>query len=594
MAAPATSASDSGLAASTSYSYAISAVDNAGNESARSAAVGMTTPACPSDDTVPPTIPVGQRTRIRCDEVELWWSPATDTGGSGLRGYNVYRDRALRTFVAAPATTLRETVEPGADHVFAVTAVDNAGNESAASREARTIVPLCGAPSGAHLWSRSYGTTATEQVFGLAVDRWSGDFAFTGQAYQPLDVGGGPCRLVVARYEADGVLQWSACLNESTTTALVLAYDVAMTSAGETVVGGRFVNTGTVDFGAGPVNVDREAFIAKYSSDGTLEWMRRYGAFWYQGRALAIDSGGNILLSGISDSGLFFAKFLPSGSLLWERRLRPGGPTSGTMNASAIDVDAFDNVVVGGVSFGMVDFGGGAIGINSICGSPSIHSMFLAKYSPVGEHLWSFAFGSSLAPLYAGGDLELGSIAVDPATNEIAVAGRFNGSMELCGKTLVATTYSGAAPTCGTEGWPDAYVAKVSASGTCLFAEQFGAVSKDAARAVSIDDDGNIVLAGDFAGQADFGGGLLGSSTNPSGCNNSSYLVLAKYSATGLHLWSRDHALNCAGSLAALAADSAGNILAGGGFGTTLNLGGGTLTTAGSSYSDMFLAGFSP
>jgi len=43
----ATATSDTGLAGGTSYSYQVSAVDNAGNESARSTAVGVTTPTCP-------------------------------------------------------------------------------------------------------------------------------------------------------------------------------------------------------------------------------------------------------------------------------------------------------------------------------------------------------------------------------------------------------------------------------------------------------------------------------------------------------------------------------------------------------------------
>src|SRR5205814_1690377 len=44
--APATSLADQGRSASTAYSYTITAVDNAGNQSAPSAAVGATTPAC--------------------------------------------------------------------------------------------------------------------------------------------------------------------------------------------------------------------------------------------------------------------------------------------------------------------------------------------------------------------------------------------------------------------------------------------------------------------------------------------------------------------------------------------------------------------
>src|SRR5262249_50107889 len=79
--------SDTGVVESTSYSYAGSAIDNAGNESALSTTSGATTYACP-----PPT-PAGlTATPASCSQVNLAWGSVTDTGGSGLRGYNLYRN----------------------------------------------------------------------------------------------------------------------------------------------------------------------------------------------------------------------------------------------------------------------------------------------------------------------------------------------------------------------------------------------------------------------------------------------------------------------------------------------------------------------
>ncbi len=52
---PATSTSDTGLAPMTSYRYAVSAIDNAGNESLPSVPVTVTTPPCPTSTTTPPT-----------------------------------------------------------------------------------------------------------------------------------------------------------------------------------------------------------------------------------------------------------------------------------------------------------------------------------------------------------------------------------------------------------------------------------------------------------------------------------------------------------------------------------------------------------
>ncbi|MFH0901204.1 MAG: hypothetical protein V2A73_11310, partial [Pseudomonadota bacterium] len=154
VAAPATSASDSGLAASTSYSYAISAVDNAGNESARSAAVSVTTPACP--DTTAPAVPSGLAVAApSCSQASLSWSPSTDTGGSGLRGYNIYRNGAYLRQVAAPATSASDNgLAASTSYSYAISALDNAGNESARSAAVGVTTLACpdttapAAPSG--------------------------------------------------------------------------------------------------------------------------------------------------------------------------------------------------------------------------------------------------------------------------------------------------------------------------------------------------------------------------------------------------------------------------------------------------------------
>src|SRR5438552_242959 len=85
-----TSTSDPGLAASTAYSYIVSAVDNAGNQSAQSSAVLTNTSACA--DTTAPSVPIGlTATAASCSQINLSWVASTDTGGSGLKGYNVYR-----------------------------------------------------------------------------------------------------------------------------------------------------------------------------------------------------------------------------------------------------------------------------------------------------------------------------------------------------------------------------------------------------------------------------------------------------------------------------------------------------------------------
>jgi chitodextrinase len=129
---------DTGLAMSTTYSYAVSAIDAAGNESVKSTALSVTT-----KDTAAPSVP--QVTSISAPtyaSITLSWSTSTDTGGSGLKGYKVYRNGST-TAIASPsvASYTDSTVSGSTTYSYVVSAVDNAGNESAKSTAAAVTTP---------------------------------------------------------------------------------------------------------------------------------------------------------------------------------------------------------------------------------------------------------------------------------------------------------------------------------------------------------------------------------------------------------------------------------------------------------------------
>jgi hypothetical protein len=85
-----TSTTDTGLAGGSTTTYDVSAIDNANNESLRSTQVTVSTPACP--DVTPPTAPAPvSATPMSCTTVSVSWGASADAGGSGLKGYNLYR-----------------------------------------------------------------------------------------------------------------------------------------------------------------------------------------------------------------------------------------------------------------------------------------------------------------------------------------------------------------------------------------------------------------------------------------------------------------------------------------------------------------------
>ncbi len=151
-AASATTFTDATATPNTAYDYRVSAIDNANNESAQSAPSNVTTPA----DTTPPSVPAGLTlTSVTATQVGLSWSASTDTGGSGLAGYRVFRDG---TQIGTPTTTSFNdtTVVAGTTYTYTVRSADNAGNVSADSNPVTATPP---APSQSGLDSRPSNTT---------------------------------------------------------------------------------------------------------------------------------------------------------------------------------------------------------------------------------------------------------------------------------------------------------------------------------------------------------------------------------------------------------------------------------------------------
>jgi chitodextrinase len=138
-----TSFSDTGLTPSTTYSYTVTAVDNAGNESAPSDPASATTAA--ATDTTPPSDPGNLQPTVSATAVSLTWSAGTDTGGSGVAGYNVYRGATkLNTSLVTTTSYTDSTVAAGTTYTYRVTTVDGAGNESTPGASTTVTTPSGG------------------------------------------------------------------------------------------------------------------------------------------------------------------------------------------------------------------------------------------------------------------------------------------------------------------------------------------------------------------------------------------------------------------------------------------------------------------
>jgi chitodextrinase len=136
-----TSYIDNGVVANTSYTYTVQAVDGAGNVSANSNAVTVKTPTVP--DTTAPSIPTGLKAvAADVDQINLTWTASTDSGGSGLAGYNVYRGGTKLNSNPVTTTSFGDsTVIASTTYSYKVEAVDGAGNKSAQTSAVSVTTP---------------------------------------------------------------------------------------------------------------------------------------------------------------------------------------------------------------------------------------------------------------------------------------------------------------------------------------------------------------------------------------------------------------------------------------------------------------------
>ena len=125
----------SGLTANTEYTVTVSAVDAAGNESARSDAATFTTLEAEEEkDNEAPSVPAGvTASDVTQTGAKITWTASADN--VGVAGYNVYVDETkVNTDKLVEGLELELTgLTPETEYTVTVSAVDAAGNESGRS-----------------------------------------------------------------------------------------------------------------------------------------------------------------------------------------------------------------------------------------------------------------------------------------------------------------------------------------------------------------------------------------------------------------------------------------------------------------------------
>lgn len=618
VAAPTTSYTDTTSGAG-SHVYAVSAVDVAGNESVKSASAAVTVPVC-STDTKPPSKPKNvTATAATCERVTLAWGASSDKGGSGLAGYDVYRDGAW--LVRATTTSAADAkVQPGRAHVYVVRAADGAGNQSPDSEPASVTVPLCGGelPPTAEAGPTHATQTLTVITFDGGASRdadgsivaWAWDFGDGGTAtgvsasHAFARAGTYTVRLTVT--DDDGLTA-----SDTTTVTASNRPPVANAGADRNAAAGSAVafdgsasrdpdgriTTWAWTFGDGATGSGASASHA-YAQAGTysvrltvtddggashsdtaqvtvgaageLVWTRTFGGPTFVDgitvNDLATAPDGSVVLTGVltgtanfgsgnvtSNGGndAFVAMWSGDGQLRWARRYGSGGHDFGQAVAVAEDGDV---VVTGGFT-GSVDFGGGTLT------SAGSYDVFVLRLSNGGAHRWSKRGGGT-------GDDSGAAVAVD-LDGDVTMAGTISNTAEVGGGSLTSA------------GGRDIVLAHYAgASGAHLWSKRFGAAGFDAPEDLVADVDGSIVMTGVFANRVNFGGGNL----DAVGAD----VVVARFAASGAHVWSKRFGGTGDDQVSGVSLAPDGDLVVAGQFASTIDFGGGALTSTGAA--DVYVA----
>jgi endo-1,4-beta-xylanase len=198
------------------------------------ALAGGTTP-----DTTPPTAPgTPAASNVTANSAALTWSASTDSGGSGLAGYNVYRDTGTLLGQSTTNSTTLTGLTPNTGYQVYVRARDGAGNLSTPSATATFTTPdgpaggACRVAYTSSNWGGGSGFTGGVTITNTGTAALSGwTLAFTFPSGQRVSQG----------WNAT----WTQAAGSANVTATNMSYNATLPVGASTTIGFNGTYTGT-------------------------------------------------------------------------------------------------------------------------------------------------------------------------------------------------------------------------------------------------------------------------------------------------------------------------------------------------------------
>lgn len=303
------------------------------------------------------------------------------------------------------------------------------------SNELISLVRFGGSRSSAGVRPFGLVVDANDNVIVVGVFSGRQDFDPGPASVSYTSAGGND--VFVASYSPSGTLNW---VNVFGSTAMDLAWDVALDGAGNAVVAGEFWGTVNVNPSGSAVNLT--------SAGGPDAFVIRYNA----------------------STGAHVSSF------------RVGGPNRDA--AHGVAVDANNDVVLAGGFESTVPFSP----TESRTAALNSQDGMVARYTSAGALVWVATFGA--------GDFDRAYGVALTSTGDAVVTGLFIGTVDFDPGAGVASRTS--------NGRTDGFVARYTSGGALASVATFGSTGDDAALAAKVDASGNAVVSGTFESTVDF------------------------------------------------------------------------------------------
>ncbi|MCC6187174.1 MAG: SBBP repeat-containing protein [Chitinophagaceae bacterium] len=296
--------------------------------------------------------------------------------------------------------------------------------------------------------------------------------------------------------------------------------------------------------------------MATQAQSPKYQWAQSMGGTNNEsGNAITVDSAGNVYTTGnfsgtttfdasvpivIASKGandVFITKHDASGTLVWAKQI--GGVSDDLVRGIAVDKDY---VYITGNYNQTCDFdpaGGTTLNLTS----SGLGDVFVGKYeTSSGNLVWAKSMGGLSADLGFG-------IAVDK-DGYVYTTGNFAGTGDYNPGTGTATL--------GAVGLSDIFISKLDKDGNYEWAHSIGGIGSDGGVSIALDQLGNPIIGGSFAGLVDFDPAAAISTLTSFGGSD---IFVTKFNSMGLMQWAKQIGGTGSEYLEFLTTDNWGNIV---------------------------------